>query len=188
MSEWYCSIDVETDGPIPAVNSMLSLGAAAFLPDGTLIDTFSMNLSLYPGASPDPNTQKFWEDNKEAYEKTRESTLPPETVMKRFVAWVETHKEYGRPTCVAYPAGFDFLWVYFYLRRFLGSSPFSFSCLDIKTYAMAVLNTEYRESTKKNFPKHWFPDDPHTHIAVEDAIEQGKIFCAMLKENTNGKS
>jgi hypothetical protein len=32
-------------------------------------------------------------------------------------------------------------------------------------------------------PKHWFPKDKHTHIAVDDAIEQGKLFCNILKEH-----
>lgn len=38
---------------------------------------------------------------------------------------------------------------------------------------MAVLKTNYRESTKRNMPKRWFDDLPHTHIALSDAIEQG---------------
>ena len=37
------------------------------------------------------------------------------------------------------PAAYDFLFVYWYLIRFAGESPFSHSALDIKTYAMALL-------------------------------------------------
>jgi hypothetical protein len=84
---------------------------------------------------------------------------------------------------VAYPAGFDFLFVYWYLIRFVGESPFSFSALDMKTFAMALLKSEYREVVKKNMPKRWFDPLPHTHIAVDDAIEQGALFCNMLAEN-----
>jgi hypothetical protein len=84
---------------------------------------------------------------------------------------------------VGYPAGFDFLFVYWYLIRFVGTSPFSFSALDIKTYAMALMGTDYRESTKKHMPKRWFAGlPPHTHKAVDDAVEQGFLFDAMLKE------
>ena len=84
---------------------------------------------------------------------------------------------------VAYPAGFDFLFVYWYLIRFTGASPFSFSALDVKTYAMALLRTEYRESVKRNMPQRWFDPLPHTHRALDDAIEQGALFCNMLAEN-----
>lgn len=72
---------------------------------------------------------------------------------------------------MAYPAGFDFLFVYWYLMRFVGESPFSHSALDVKSFAMAVLKTDYRESTKKNMPKHWFDKLPHSHMALDDAIE-----------------
>jgi hypothetical protein len=71
--------------------------------------------------------------------------------------------------------------------RFAGTSPFSPSALDIKTYAMALLKTGYRESTKRNMPKRWFDAQPHTHVALDDAIEQGALFCNMLRENTESE-
>jgi hypothetical protein len=83
---------------------------------------------------------------------------------------------------VAYPAGFDFLFVYWYLIRFAGESPFSHSALDIKTFAMALLGCEYGSAVKRNMPKRWFDKLPHTHVALDDAIEQGSLFCNMLRE------
>jgi hypothetical protein len=62
-------------------------------------------------------------------------------------------------------------------------SPFSHSALDMKSYAMAVLKTEYRESTKRNMPKAWFDKLPHTHVALDDAVEQGALFVNMLRHN-----
>ena len=100
--------------------------------------------------------------------------------MPAYAAWVKGLQ--GRPVFVAYPAGFDFLFVYWYLIRFAGGSPFSFSALDIKSYAMAVLGTEFRETSKRNMPKRWFTDRPHTHKALDDAIGQGELFCNMLAE------
>ena len=47
---------------------------------------------------------------------------------------------------------------------------------------MALLKKDYRETTKRNMPKHWFDDLPHTHNALDDAIEQGALFCNMLAE------
>jgi hypothetical protein len=83
---------------------------------------------------------------------------------------------------VGYPAAFDFMFVYWYLIRFVGRSPFSFSALDIKTMAMVMLGKEYRASTKRNMPKRWFGQSPHNHMALDDAIEQGQLFCTMLAE------
>jgi hypothetical protein len=89
---------------------------------------------------------------------------------------------------VDYPAGFDFLFVYWYLIRFVGASPFSFSALDLKTYAMAVLKCDYRDAVKGNMPRRWFDSFPHTHIALDDAIEQGALFCNMLAENLRSRA
>ena len=51
----------------------------------------------------------------------------------------------------------------------------------------AMLKSPYRESTKKNMPKRWFDPMPHTHLALEDAIGQGALFCNMLIEHTAKK-
>ena len=38
-------------------------------------------------------------------------------------------------------------------------------------------------AVKRNMPRKWFDDLPHTHGALDDAIEQGALFCNMLKDN-----
>jgi len=58
----------------------------------------------------------------------------------------------------------------------------SHSALDIKTVAMIALNKPYRDSTKKNMPRRWFGEQPHTHVALDDAIGQGVLLCNILKE------
>lgn len=186
MHEIYVSTDIETDGPIPGINSMLSFGSAAYRVDKTLVSTFTANLELLPGAVQDPRTMAWWKTQPEAWNACRENLQHPENAMKQYVIWLKELN--ARPIFVGYPAGFDFTFVYWYLMRFAGESPFSFSALDIKTYAMALLKKEYRRSTKGNMPKHWFDDFPHTHIALDDAIEQGALFCNMLIENLNSKS
>ena len=35
---------------------------------------------------------------------------------------------------------------------------------------------------KRTMPKHWFDDLPHTHVAIDDAIEQGAMFINMMRE------
>lgn len=178
--EIYVSTDVETDGPIPGPHSMLSFGSAAYLADKTLVSTFEANLELLPGAAPDPKTMDWWKTNPDAWEACRQNLQPPEAAMKSYLRWIEGLP--GRPVFVGYPVAFDFLFVYWYLIRFTGRSPFSHSALDIKTLAMALLKQPYRDSTKRSMPRRWFDDLPHTHKALDDAIEQGALFCNMLAE------
>jgi len=68
------------------------------------------------------------------------------------------------------------------MLSFGSAASFSHSALDIKTLAMALLGRGYRESAKKVMPSRWFDDLPHTHRALDDAIEQGALFCNMLGE------
>lgn len=181
MKEIYISTDVETDGPIPGPHSMLSFGSAAYQADKTLIGTFTANLETLPGAEGLPETMAWWKTQPDAWAACRKDLLSPEVAMRNYLHWIKTLP--GKPVFVAYPAGFDFLFIYWYLMRFAGESPFSHSALDIKTYAMAMLKTGYRDSTKRNMPKRWFDELPHTHCALDDAIEQGALFCNMLAEH-----
>ena len=71
MPEVYISTDVETDGPIPGPHSMLSFASAAFLPDKTLVDTFSANLKTLPGAVGDAATMNWWKQHPEKWAATR---------------------------------------------------------------------------------------------------------------------
>lgn len=48
---------------------------------------------------------------------------------------------------------------------------------------MAVLKSAFRETVKRNMLKEWFDSFKHTHVAVDDAIEQGTLFCNMLAMN-----
>ena len=178
--ELYVSTDVEADGPIPGPHSMLSFGSAVYTRDKELITTFEANLDTLEGAIPHPSTQQWWDTQPEAWAACRSNLQAPQKAMTDYVVWLKSLP--GKPVFVGYPASYDFMFVYWYLMRFAGESPFSHSALDIKTLAMAGLKTTYRESSKKRMPKHWFDDLPHTHKALDDAIEQGALFCNILTE------
>src|SRR5262245_37443891 len=146
MSEIYVSTDVETDGPIPGPHSMLSFASAAYAPDKVLLATFSANLETLPNAQGDPKTMAWWKTQPVAWAASRTDLETPASAMLRYLRWLKSLP--AKPVFVGYPVAFDFMFVYWYLIKFTGESPFSQSALDIKTLAMAVLRTEYRDSTK----------------------------------------
>lgn len=189
MKELYFSVDVETDGPIPGPNSMLSFGCVALDAQGTLHGTFETNLETLPGAEADPATAEWWKSQPEAWEACRRDLETPEVAMPDFVDWVTSRCVHAGPRSVApvmvcMPSGFDFTFMYWYMVRFAGRSPFSFSCIDMRTYVMAMRKVGYKRTTKRYWPKRWFPDLPHTHVAIDDAMEQGLAFINMLKEDS----
>ena len=183
--EIYVSTDIETDGPSPGDYSMISIGSAAFSTDGIMQDTFSRNIEPLPNAKQDKDTMLWWQTQPEAYKMATRDPVNPHLVMNDYATWLEQLP--GHPVFVGYPAGFDFTFVYWYLHYFAKRSPFGFSAIDIKSYAMALLKTPFRETVKSNMPKDWFnKDTEHTHIAIDDAIEQGNLFCSMMRFNKVG--
>jgi hypothetical protein len=182
-SEVFFSLDVEADGPIPVKNSMLSIGCVAFKGDGSVLGTFERNIDPIPGAVQDPKTMtEFWAKEPEAWAYCTSNTVSAESAMKDFVNWTKSFQ--GQRVAVCMPAGFDFTYVYMYLMMFAGESPFSFSCIDMKTYVSASRGLAYRNSGKKSWPERWFDKSlPHTHKAIDDAMEQGLTFMKMRAEN-----
>jgi hypothetical protein len=179
--EIYVSTDVETDGPIPGVYSMLSIGSAAYLPDKTLHATFSANLETLPGAAQHPETMRWWKSQPEAWAECRREPRGPEEAMREYVSWLRALP--GEPVFVAYPAAFDYMFVCWYLNRFAGENPFGWQALDIKTFAMALTGRDFLSTVKRNMPRGWFDDLPYTHKALDDAVSQGALFCNMLAEH-----
>lgn len=185
--ELFASTDIEADGRVPGLSSMLSFATAVFDIDKNLVGTFSRNLELLPNAKPHPETELFWNEtpsNKAAYEATRVDVVDPAEAMRDYVAFLKNLP--GQPVFVGYPAAYDFKWIDYYTHAFVGDNPFGFSrCIDIKSYAYAMLKkSRYHYTTKRNMPGKWFDDLPHTHIAIDDAIEQGAMWINILRENT----
>jgi hypothetical protein len=110
-------VDVETDGPIPGPHSMLSFASAAYLADKTLIATFEANLELLTGAQGDPKTMEWWGTQPEAWAACRKNLRSPVDAMQDYLRWLKALP--GKPVFVAYPAAYDFMFVYWYLTKAL---------------------------------------------------------------------
>ncbi len=177
----YVSTDIEADGETPGKNSMLSIGSAAYLEDKTLLSTFSINLETLPEASADPTTMQWWQGFPEAWQACRQNLVSPETAMKKYGEWLENLP--GHIIFLAYPVAYDFRFIDYYLQRFFGKNPFRYRAIDIRSYTMGKLNLSYKKANKDKLPVEWKDNLPHTHIALDDALEHGALFCNMLLKN-----
>ena len=54
-------------------------------------------------------------------------------------------------------------------------------CIDLKTLAMQLIGGGYANAAKRNMPANWFSGQRHSHIAVQDAIEQGGLFVNIVE-------
>jgi len=209
--EFYVSMDVEATGPFPGEYSMSSMGAfvaGARRKDGSYV-SFGKDSEIFGNSQLSqvfygemkPISDKYIPEAinvgiLEGFDKSipdadgsrhfawmKEHGKEPEIVMSEFNEFVNLWKNKlnARPVFMGYPAGFDWMFVYYYLMRFTGESPFGFSAvIDMKTYFSAKFGKPLVRSTKRNMPKRLFPDLPHTHRADDDAIEQGIMGMNML--------
>jgi hypothetical protein len=184
--EIYVSTDIEADGPIPGPYSMLSFASAAYAADKRLVTTFTVNLETLEGAGTHPKTMQWWQQFPQAWEACRQNTRPPQSAMTEYLAWLRGLP--GKPIFLGWPASWDFMWIYWYLVRFTGERPFRESALDIRSYAMGMRKTNFHQTTRTYLPRRWFEAGlPHTHVALDDALEQGALFCNMSAENARGR-
>jgi hypothetical protein len=179
-AEIYVSTDIETDGPIPGANSMLSFASIAYDREGCELGSFAVNLETLPEATPDPRTMEWWRTQPEAWAACRRDLRAPKDAMADYDRWLRSL--HGRPVFVAYPLLFDMMFVYWYQIRLVGKSPFGHSGIDIKTMAYAALGLRsYRDATKRSMPANWFGKTPHSHVALDDARGQGDLFFNIRK-------
>lgn len=199
----YVSFNVETDGPVPFRNNLLSLGCVAFVVDREahtyeVVDGWAANFMEMPGGRPDSATVEWWQHHPIAYEAARKPPLyDPQAMMPAWVKWVRSlmgYEEVGSPlrrvTLAAWPASFDWPWLQYYIWLY-GSTgltnPFEVGfvrrVIDIKSVVAASLGVEYAEVSLDRLPATWAAHLPrHVHTASGDAFRQGEILCAALLE------
>jgi hypothetical protein len=169
---------------------MLQLGAVFYDFNGNTLEEFSANIMPLEGAKQHPATMRWWQEQEEKnpglWASMTTNQQHPQSVVSQFENKVRRYSNQldAKGLVVAYPAGFDFTYLYYYLCRFSlnNESCVGFSAVDMKTMAMTLLQRRYQDSTKSRFPRSWFnPKFKHTHNALDDARGQGYTFFAMKR-------
>lgn len=180
--DMYFSTDIETDGPLVGIHSMLSIGSVAIDDEGKEISTFSMNLKELDGAIQDPNTMKWWSDKQTAWNEARKNPKDPLKVMQAFVMWVKGISEprNSKPILLAHPTVFDYAFIRWYLIRFIGEDIFDLSSIDLRSYFMRHTCKDY--SNSPIIFSNELQKKELTHIALYDAKDQATVFIKVYRE------
>ncbi|WP_326575146.1 exonuclease domain-containing protein [Streptomyces sp. NBC_00487] len=181
----YISVDVEADGPIPGPYSMLSFGAAVAGRQDA--DGFT---------AADPEQRTFYRELRPISEefvpealavsgldrqRLAEKGAEPGAALRRFSSWVREVSADAQPVMCGYPASYDWTFLYWYLIRFTGESPFGHSgCLDMKTLYATKAGIPLRAVSKRTMPQHLLSRRRHTHHALDDAIEQADLLANLM--------
>ncbi|MGI5379208.1 exonuclease [Streptomyces sp. CA-251387] len=182
----YISVDIEADGPIPGPYSMLSLGAAV---------SGVQDAGGFTAADPEKHT--FYRELRPVSEEfvpealavsgldrerlAREG-LDPALAMAQFSRCVREVSGDAQPVMCGYPASYDWTFLYWYLIRFTGASPFGHSgCLDMKTMYATKAGLPLRAVAKGIMPRELLSRRRHTHHALDDAVEQAELFANLME-------
>lgn len=181
----YVSVDMESNGPCPGLHSMLSVGAVAFTEDKKIVSKFARNLELWENTVEDPSTMEFWDKFRFAYESTRLFLVTPQKAMTDMAKWVDGLKELGNVVFIAAPLAFDWKWIDWYSHNTIGYNPFGFgnNSIDVKSFVWHIFGDDFSGMSDDNYPREWYENKPHPHIAVEDALEQGIMFLNALQHS-----
>lgn len=161
----YFVVDVEADGQIPGLNSMVCFGAVKVV-EG-LSDTFYGRTR--------PISEDFDIDALAISGISREQhkQFPdPFVEINRFAEWVEKVNTGGRPTLITDNPAFDFAYMNYYFHVYHGSNPFGWSARRIGDLYCGMV----RDASAKW--KH-LRKTKHTHHPVDDAKGNAEAILEM---------
>ncbi len=166
----FFSIDVEADGPIPGDYSMISFGAVMIDKEGKLDKTFYTELK--------PISQKWIPEALSVSGFTRDQCITfrnPLDVMLEFKDWI-LKTNIGQPRMIADNAGFDWMFMCWYLNHYTQSNPFGFSCTSLTSLYKGIAGDYY--ASFKHLRK-----TKHTHNALDDAKGNAEAILAIIKQH-----
>jgi len=183
----YFSADVETDGSIPGPYSMLSFAlvvAGRF--DGRKFErplSFDARFEVELKPISDAFQEEAMRVNGLDRARLTLEGRDPAEAMTEAAKWIRNIAGTGTPVLVAYPLSFDWTWLYWYFERFAeGGSPFKHSrCYDLKTAFAVKSGRPLSAAGRESLPEALRSKHPHTHRAIDDAIEQAEIFANIFE-------
>lgn len=162
-------VDVESDGPIPGINSMVCFGAILVDKEGKLDKTF------YGKTAPIGTIY-----DKEALSiigftrKEHESFDDAEKVFIDFDVWLRSLGE-GAKILYSDNNQYDGSWMNYYFHTYLGKNPFGYSSHRIGNLFQAWFNDPYYKWKQHRITK-------HTHNPVDDAKGNAEALLYLVKQ------
>jgi DNA polymerase III epsilon subunit-like protein len=190
--ELYLSVDVEPDGHVPGTSSIVSLAActAALRDDEGAVhrlDPENDANSFY--AVLRPITDRYVEKalrvtgfDRAALER---DGRPPEEALPAFATWIDglAAEHDAKPVLAAYPLGFVWQFIQYYLHEFADRSPFGQSAhYDMKSAYAALAGSAVSDAIKRRMPSALLgPKDSKTHHALDDAKGHVDLLVGLLR-------
>lgn len=162
----FISVDVESDGQIQGIHSMVCFGAVVVEP--------SLSKTFYGKIRPISDIYNPEALDISGFSREEHLTFDePEKVMAEFADWIAKCSK-GRPIFISDNNGYDFPWINWYFHKFYGKNPFGWSSRRIGDLYCGLTRDAY--STWKHLRK-----TKHTHNPVDDAMGNAEALLEMGK-------
>jgi len=159
----YLSIDIEADGPKPALHSMLSFGGVLFTVDGLdviEIDTIEVNIDRRTDRVEDADTMEWWADKQEAWDACHTDAVSPAHAVAKISLFLRKWEGVYKIIWVAQPVSFDWPWMVEYFGRFGDTYTLPWKCVGYSSMR-----------------KHWLAQNQMTRAAYSDLLGQWMVGC-----------
>jgi hypothetical protein len=163
----YVMVDIESDGPVPGLYSMVSFGAVIVRP--------GLDVTFYGRTR--PITDAYLAEALAISGHARadhEAFDDPAEVMRAFAAWLGEHGG-KRPIFIADNNGFDWSFINYYFHRFTGKNPFGYSSQNLGSLYKGVVKDAFASF------KH-LRTTTHTHHPVNDAKGNAEALLALKRD------
>ena len=170
----YIVIDVEADGNLLGLNSMVCFGAVLIDKEGKLDQTFYGKTA--------PISDYFDSEALAISGFSREEHLKfdnPLEVMTNFKLWIEEHSK-RKPILLSDNNGFDASWINWYFIKYLGENPFGWSSRRIGDMFAGFMNNSHYKWKQHRITK-------HTHNPVDDAKGNAEALLWLKNKGFNIK-
>lgn len=161
----YIVVDVEADGQLPGINSMVCFGAVVVRED--LSDTFYGQVRPI-SSTYDSDTLAVSGFSREQHKKFDE----PFKIMNDFKKWIESVNKGGRPILITDNPAFDFAYINYYMHMYTGGNIFGWSARRIGDLYCGLV---------KDVSAKWkyLRITTHTHHPVDDAKGNAEVILKM---------
>ena len=161
---------METSGPIPGEYSLLSIGACLVDDDAK---TFSCELKPL-NRNADPKVLEVTGLSLDAYFDRGEDSV---AAMLRFHDWlVDLAGDDTKLVFVGFNAAFDWSFINYYFHRFVGSKPFGFTALDIKSFYMGAARCSWEDTKSSRMKERLEPRKLGDHNPLHGRPVPGRTF------------
>lgn len=167
----YISVDVESDGPLQGINSMVCFGAV--LVDNKLDKTFYGQTEPV-GKDYNPEALAVSGFTREQHEKFQH----PKKTMEDFARWIKEVAGDNQVVLISDNNGYDAPWINWYFHKYLGYNPFGWSSRRIGDIWCGFKNNLYYKWKKHRKTK-------HTHNPVDDAKGNAEAFRELFNQQFN---